>query len=280
MIRLSIWVLLAVVSIFCPVQAFAIESVRYVYRVDERAPDEIFSTGFRPWGTSSDILSHIAGDTVYGQGEGRSASGFVSTTESEDVALRIAYANSRAPRAAFADAGRPPEDVWVYRIRADSNFYAADPVLRGALDEISGSDPVRHRLLYRLANEVETREWISDRAISTEQIQSAVRLRFPARGEQPVRVSGSEVSNAGYVERNTQSNQATYPFSLSAMTGQFRYLAGDVLRRIPLAFFACGISRGGPRNNSIASDGKCPVVPPSSAFDNAGVEYLMTKPLR
>ncbi|MNI43297.1 hypothetical protein D3C73_976230 [compost metagenome] len=56
---------------------------RYLYRGDPRHPDEIFQTGFKPKGTSNDLLLHS-------NDSNNPPSNFVSTTPDREVGIDFA----------------------------------------------------------------------------------------------------------------------------------------------------------------------------------------------
>ncbi|ANN66561.1 hypothetical protein [Bordetella bronchialis] len=88
-----------------------------VYRVDARAPTEIFANGFRPWGDNDDVLAHVAGKTT---AIGSRSSAFVATTEDMNQALRFLN---------FFSSANQGSTYWLYRIYTDDSFYSTNVTL-------------------------------------------------------------------------------------------------------------------------------------------------------
>ena len=76
-------------------------SCKYVYRFDKRAPDEIFKSGFAPWGSNLDLAQHVEGSNM-------KDSGYVSTTSSMQAAYKLYW---------VANHNKNPPQGWIYKIR-------------------------------------------------------------------------------------------------------------------------------------------------------------------
>lgn len=90
---------------------------KYVYRFDFRPPEVIFSSGFTARGHNRDLLRHVA----FWAGD----SAFIATTESYEVALRIARGHLRGPSDLTG---------YIYTISANPTFYPVTASLEGFLD--------------------------------------------------------------------------------------------------------------------------------------------------
>lgn len=130
----------------------------FVYRLDTRPPEEIFRTGFEPWADDVNLIRHVNGNPF---------SAYVSTTS--DPAMYREF----APITFDLDG---ITDVWVYTIRATSNFYNT----AGSLDylrQLPGISPDNRALAERTYRDFERQhEWSALGGIPRTQILQAGRL--------------------------------------------------------------------------------------------------------
>ncbi|MFC0397614.1 scabin-related ADP-ribosyltransferase [Paraburkholderia rhizosphaerae] len=109
--RLCILWRLALATVFaCYLYPAMAAPPKFVYRVDTRSPDEIFSTGFRGWGVDDNIVAHVNGATCNVPG---STSAFISTGANYEQIRRIADQHLRQRSVTY-----------IYTIRADNTFYS------------------------------------------------------------------------------------------------------------------------------------------------------------
>lgn len=85
-----------------------------VYRVDARAPDDIFKNGFRGWGSNDDVLAHVSGKSTQ---VGSRDSAFIATTEDMGEAIRFLT---------FFLSHNTNKQYWLYRIYPGENFYSTN----------------------------------------------------------------------------------------------------------------------------------------------------------
>ena len=107
---LHLWLmaLFAVVSMPCLAQP------KFVYRVDTRPPEEIFTSGFTTRGTNLDLRRYMS-NSIFVRSRGPANNpGFIATTEYRAAALRISESTMFQ---------RALERVYIYRIRANNDFY-------------------------------------------------------------------------------------------------------------------------------------------------------------
>ncbi len=172
----------------------------FVYRgVDAPRPDQVFAHGFPSPGHNQDILSHVNGLSCE---NGETA--FVSTTASEAFAYE---------RALYAMATNPSGEFYVYRIRADPNFYSTDLSLRGAHG---------HAWYQQLRNTADTyfhqEEWVAHRGIPASQVESVSVYRLSLETGQLEHVGVRR--NPGYIELETRASDV--PFPVAARTPDSR----------------------------------------------------------
>lgn len=98
--------------------------VHTVYRIDTRPPEEIFASGFVAQGLDNNLINHVFGWTR--------ETAFVSTTASLDVAERLA-------RLYLEQSSDPDALIYIYRMNANQDFYAAIPSLQSFLEQQRGA---------------------------------------------------------------------------------------------------------------------------------------------
>lgn len=121
----------------------SIKRVEFVYRIDFRSPDQIFATGFSPWGNNDYLLYHLSGQSVTAPNAPvymRRTSNFVGTTDLDSydpttldnrLSTTIYGLTGGVQRATGAD---DIQRVWVYRIQTNSNFYDAVNTVHSVID--------------------------------------------------------------------------------------------------------------------------------------------------
>lgn len=123
-----------------------------LYRVDDRPPTNqaltgIFETGFTARGQGIDLVRH-----VIREGEGLQ-SGYVSTTDSADVALRIAQTRFNNDPSAGTQ--------WIYTIRATESFHNVEQSLWTRQDRVPiGSDDY-NRIGHAIQTAAYQAEWVT-----------------------------------------------------------------------------------------------------------------------
>lgn len=171
-----------------------------VYRVDERTPDEIFRTGFEPWGRNDYLLAHVLGESLLSDVPEQQRSYFVATTATLDAAYQIARARWR-----YAPALRTAP-LYIYEIRATQNFYDVDRYM----DAIEQNPPegenrqviAAARRAYRYQ-----REWAAAGPIDFRQVRWAREIRYRDDRIGDFR----EFVNDRRTDENTVANDGIYP---------------------------------------------------------------------
>ncbi len=188
-----------------PLQA---ETYDWVYRVDERPPDQVFASGFISLGTNTDLLDHTIGDSCPGAESQRSI--WLSAYNSDDSARLHA-------RAVLVARPNLP-GIWVYSIHTNNTYLEVIDALRQLLesayqkDHGYGSDQVRqlNRILrmpkINRRGEVVTRYRISPQTIQRAQYYFLDPSSTPAN---PILREGSGFTNAVYREPATQMDNIT-----------------------------------------------------------------------
>jgi hypothetical protein len=140
----------------------------YVYREDNRPPEEIFRTGFSAWGTNPDLASHVEGRTSNNRraGSGGDAGSlFIPTTKSLSW-LQNTWARNRI----FAG-GDSPMRTYIYRIRATGNFFNVYDSLMASARNLP--QPERRRLENIALTYQRQAEWVATERILPNQIEWA-----------------------------------------------------------------------------------------------------------
>ncbi|MGW8551397.1 hemopexin repeat-containing protein [Streptomyces tubercidicus] len=181
-----------------------------VWRVDTRSPEEIWGSdgqgpGFQPHGTNRNFLQHVTRTNA--AGERVTDSGYVSTTTSREWAERNHIRNLLA-----ADNGLT---VWLYRIRADGNFYSVNNSLHAAMSATEDDDTLD------VLSDVDTRyrrqnEWAARGGIPVANIQGAIPYTHSANDDGFS--AGTEQTSSHYVAMATVANSETLPMDIEGRT--------------------------------------------------------------
>ncbi|AZE54600.1 hypothetical protein C4K03_2445 [Pseudomonas synxantha] len=188
---LIVWLLLGGLQ---PSAAFAdADPPKFVWRLDRRPPDVIFPNGFGSWGTNTDVFAHISGNSCVNVPPAERNSAFISTTANNPWAILAVSAWTRQ---------FPGEVMYLYRIRADINFYNGERSLRAYETRYpqAGVTPINY-IPSQQAN-----EYIALMQIQTTHIEEAVGYRFDGTETNPDIV----VRNPNYVNRNTHAAEEGY----------------------------------------------------------------------
>lgn len=178
-------------------------SQKYVYRVDDQSPDIVFIRGFQTWGNNINVALHIRG---YSASTGSRDSAFISTTTQLNFAYTFMSLRIRP--------GRP---FYIYRIRADENFYSALRTMNHLATRWNARlDPVTHTILLR------ENEYIAYNGIPADHVMEVTTYTINSVTRQIV--NEGSFSNAGYVDADTGTNEN--PFTLS---DQYPYITTPTL---------------------------------------------------
>lgn len=156
---------------------------KYVYRADCRKPTDIFQYGFLSLGNNINLISHVMGSSTYGCKEN---SAFVSTTPDLEIATEV-LTNSE-------DEG---SIVYIYRIRADKNFFSVDVTLPH-LAKLHRNGRMPKDLTIAFGES----ELVALHLIPTQQIVSATEYFVNNERLRPRRT----IYNPHYIELDTHSN--------------------------------------------------------------------------
>ncbi|AMB88149.1 hypothetical protein AWM79_23880 [Pseudomonas agarici] len=176
-----------------------------VYRVDDRPPDEIFSTentkAFAPWGENDYLLAHVLGVSLRQLGPEGSA--FVATAETLEAARQVAQTRFRLT---------PPTQrvrpLYIYEIRAEQNFYEVDRYME-ALERNPPEDESRRDIAFARSAFRYQREWVAFGGITNAQVRLARRIYF---NEDTLQIEEDGViENEHFVAANTRANDGIFP---------------------------------------------------------------------
>lgn len=135
-----------------------------VYRVDTRAPEEIFEEGFAVpgSGTNNNLLDHVRGRSTL---QAKGTTNFISTSTSLEYVRN--YAGRLTPGG---------NDGWIYVIQPDLNFYDVRASLERATN--SSSKAVRSAAKDALKFYKEQSEWAARGSIRPQLVQAAVPVKL------------------------------------------------------------------------------------------------------
>lgn len=173
--------------------------VNWVYRIDYYPPSEVFKNGFRAFGQNMDIYSHLSGQACVAPTHSNGDSGFINTVADLDTLRGIATRMVRTdPR---------HRTLYLYRVRADGNFYDAIPSLEAyenaMPDGIGDISPTTYQAA-RLA-----RTFIVPRYIEPANIMEADEVAFDIANN--TAHIGNRVHNNNYINTNSASNDSPFP---------------------------------------------------------------------
>ena len=171
-----------------------------VWRMDTRGEQEIFSSGFQAWGNNVNVHAHVSGESCVNRPGSQRNSGFVST------AADFQYIRTVAAARAFA---RPGQHIFLYRIRADGNFYNVEASLRA----LHGNNPQTPVSPLNYQPSVTANEYITPGAIPPRNIRD-VESYVVVDGQLQVSTARA---NPAYMTGNT--NAAATPF-VNGVAGQ------------------------------------------------------------
>lgn len=171
-----------------------------VYRLDTRPPAVIFQTGFEPWYDDTNIVRHVNGNPL---------SAYVSTTTDPNMYREFAPITFDLDNIT---------DVWVYRIRATSNFYNT----AGSLDylrRLPSISPDNRALVERTYRDFERQhEWSALGHVPATQIIDAGRLNRDILADAPI------TANVMSLLRNTVPN---YGFVIDSTRGNYNLITNE-----------------------------------------------------
>jgi hypothetical protein len=190
---------------------------KFVYRVDTRNPDDIFANGFKSWGNNDDIVAHILGTSCTRETElgGTHDSAFVATTTDQDIVRRAV--------AAYSTGLDPGDQVYVYEIRADNNFYSAQTSMALLRSQTFMTDRPQVPAQASVLGNGQS-EWLAYQAVPGNQISSVSIHRVGASWQT------TDVSNRGYRNLDTRGNAS--PYTPSTFSQVRRYVQAIVVQGV------------------------------------------------
>jgi hypothetical protein len=225
-----------------------------LYRVDTRPPDEVFTEGFQPLGTESNLIAHVIGQSIADR-----TSSFIALTDDLAYAQRLAVQTVNG-------VGRP--DAYIYTIEPRQSMFSVNVSLRDSDDALQASglgDTDAHRILLNSVLSVmqHQHEWVSDEAIPSTAIRSAIGYGYDA----PTSTGGlryqviDRVENGGYesTDEGVQNVGLLIPVAdLVAPLGLEMDMVdvGDSAADYPLAMCTQG---GSNPNRDLKATSRCPV---------------------
>ena len=169
---------------------------QFVYRADFRDPVDIFQNGMSSLGDNADLIDHVDGRSCNYQ---QANSAFVATSSEYQSTLHWASEQLRT--------NAEQRSIYIYRIRASSNFYSVYESLMSAFRRSSPSD-VRYRQRadrYRLLF-----EWVALRTIPANQIERVIRYERDAENRDIVQMGILPHWNVDYQVRSTRGNNRPF----------------------------------------------------------------------
>lgn len=168
---------------------------RFVYRADFRGPDDVFQNGMSSLGENTNLIDHVDGRSC-NYHDANSA--FIATTSEERGARHWASEQLRT--------NEEQSFIYIYRIRASSNFFSMYDSLMHVFRQ---SNPRDERYRQRADRYRFLFEWVALQNIPANQIQSATRYRRDAENR-GIEAEGQPQQNRRYQSRSTQGNNNPY----------------------------------------------------------------------
>ena len=160
----------------------------FVYRMDTRSPDQIFTYGFSSWGSNDNVFAHTSGYSCVEVDFNQRNSAFISTSAD------LGWARTQA---LIYSLTFPNQNIYLYRIRANDYFYNAVESLNFYGENTPG---VRITDLNRIPARNAT-EYLAFRRIEPGSIAGATMFNNGASSERP---------NPGYIHSDTHANNIPY----------------------------------------------------------------------
>lgn len=203
---------------------------KYIYRVDRRPPELIFSHGFTSWGNNNNFFRHILGHSLRRDLPIEERSIFISASDSPDSAIRFFGSLLYNPHES--------QIAYLYEIRANDNVYSALRTASNYLGRIRNRSLIFDDGDYVVANEAIDaifndfafqREWFNVGYIEPARIRSAFRIDSVPINPDHInhqrdtvyftpRINEPEILNTNYVDDQTQANFLPYSHDTDIMT--------------------------------------------------------------
>ncbi|QHI98617.1 hypothetical protein GT347_11775 [Xylophilus rhododendri] len=234
------------------------------YRVLIAHPDTIFTTGFEPWGSNTNLLQHVQGTScnrARPSADERERSTYTSLAATHEAAMRVARAKLRLLAANGVEQGT----VWVYQVRPTDAFYNVARTFENA-----GQNLLEGRLRYPYQNALLLDEWVAPGLVPPTLIREARQYRMA--GGEPVEVENTAMANLRYLPADTVGNPR--PLPAEVITGQ-RAGSGRTMAVIANAagvFSACycDVPQRGNHTRSTAG----PAAADAATICAAQIQYL------
>jgi len=207
----------------------------FVYRGTSVAPDVAFAQGFPARGNNEDMVQHITGTSCTRSQD----SAFVSTSAAESVAHSFTRQHIRMDI---------DSDGYVYRIRANANFYSAYDSLMAAYRRHRNAEYQEIAAYYQ-----EDHEYLARGGVPANQVESVTIYRFNERTRQIDVVETR--NNPNYIAADTNANGA--PFPISTRPGDRRSVAPSFSSSHVSACFACFRSEADSRRKRSLDEQLC-----------------------
>lgn len=236
-----------------PLLAMA-EPPKWVYRLDYRAPNEIYRDGFQASGNNYDASQHATGSSCVNPNSNtvNMQTAFINTVTNYD-ALR---------RAARGMIERDPQHrrMYIYTIRADNNFYPLASTLEEHDRQLNVLTPVSTQQEAMVMG-----THIVERRIPVENIMGYRNVYYTDHGVIDAYIT---YGNGGFVNLETAANTNHYQPGIIANT---RRLAASIRNLALPMFSACivasGLRRDELRNNNEAFSSFLYFFPAEGAMD-------------
>jgi pertussis toxin subunit 1 len=169
------------------------ENPRLLWRIDTRTPNQIFNSGFASWGNNDNVRDHISGASCVELPQAERDTAFISVSADRNWIEQVA-----AERAMLT----PSVAIYIYQIRADSNFYNGERSLQYYANE--HPDELIPLLAYSPSRE--SNEYLSYLEINSQNIVSAAGLVY----HQGAIIELPEERNPHYRPLDTQASEEPY----------------------------------------------------------------------
>ncbi len=245
-------------------------SYDWVYRVDARPPEKIFSQGFTISGRNYDLLDHVLGEACPGGLPEQSV--WLSGYSSETIAAQHVQASLVSQRIP------PGQGLWIYAIHTDDTYLEVADALRQvreyARQELNGfsrANIAEAEYLLSLPQVTLRGEVVTPRRINPQNIQRAqlYSLAPSSTPANPEVVAGPGFTNARY--RPPQTQMTNGGFALQTILSPASVtLYGEQLATDPdlcaLCVAAVGVNSSRIRREALRARLNCPSVSPAKAF--------------
>lgn len=269
---------------------------KFLYRVEKINPEIVFKNGLKPYGTNTEYFNYILGHSLNRNNKNENSSFFISTSDSKAAAMRFFGSMDLNENNL--------EDYYLYKIKADQNFYSSTKTAMYYLANIKKKQLSFKFGNYVLANDAidfilknfsHERLWFHVGPISGNKIECAWKIDFQKLDKSYLLQSENEISNLAFINCKKIKNMGYKTNDLQANFLPYEYRKEndneDILISVPETSLyidssggvatSIGFSLCLDKNTNVVQKYRNFLDVQKSGFGNCFIDkVLLNKPLR